>query len=249
MRHQPTWVTAFTVFVLYNLVIFTSWFAFDANYTTLTAADRIGTTLVLPLFLGALFLGATLSVLGWWRPVFSEKNRAAPRWALWVIIAITGTFIVLNLAGADWDQISSAHLAFLILAGVLVGFNEEALTRGILVVGARGSSFSETFVWLFSSLLFGLMHLPNNLFGLPLFAACAQVGFAFLAGSGFYVLRRISGTILVPMMVHGAWDFATFSKGASGAEGSALIPVFQFATYIVSIALVVLVLRRDGQKL
>ncbi|WP_068111068.1 CPBP family intramembrane glutamic endopeptidase [Tropicimonas marinistellae] len=245
MKIKPRLATAAIVYVIYTLVIFGTWFATDANYLTLTDPDRIATTTVLPLFFGAIFLAATLSYLGWWRPVMTEDRRGGPGWTLWGILVVTGGFILLNLTAADWSQIAATHLTFLFLAAILVGFNEEALTRGVLVVGGRGSTQSETLVWFVSSLLFGLMHLPNALFGLPPFAAVAQVGFAFLAGSGFYLLRRLSGTILLPMFVHAAWDFSTFSKAASGAEGSSLITLFQFGTYIVSIILVILVLRRD----
>lgn len=247
MKVNPSWGTAGLAFVLYNLVIFGTWFATDANYLTLTAPDRIAKTTVLPLFLGAVFLVAALSRLGWWRPVMREDRRGGPGWTLWGVLAVTGAFIVLNLIAADWSQITATHFLFLFLAAILVGFNEEALTRGILVVGGRGATRSETAVWFVSSLLFGLMHLPNALFGLPLSAAAAQVGFAFLAGCGLYLLRRVSGTILLPMAVHAAWDFSTFSKGASGAEGTSLITLFQFGTYILSILLVILVLRRDGK--
>lgn len=245
MKLNPTWTVAFFIYILYLVVIFATWYVTGADYLKLTGADTIASYSVLPLFLGAVFLVFVLSYLGWWREVMTEDRKGGPGWALWVVLAVTGGFILLNVFGADWTRITATHLMFLVLAAILVGFNEEALTRGILVVGARGSKWSESLVWLFSSLAFGLLHLPNALFGLPLVAAIAQVGFAFLAGSGLYVLRRVSGSLLVPIAVHGAWDFATFSKGASGAEGSSAIQMFQFGTYIVSIILAIIVLRRD----
>ncbi len=153
---------------------------------------------------GALFLFAALRYLGWWGPVMREKTHGAPKWTMWIILLVVAGFIGINLVTTTWSAITVLLLA----AGILVGFNEEALTRGILVVGWRGTTQSETMVWFFSSLLFGLLHLPNALFGLPLAGAVLQVFFAFMAGTGFYILRRASGTLLVPMIVHGAWDFA-----------------------------------------
>ena len=50
---------------------------------------------------------------------------------------------------------SAVHLALLLLGTALVGFNEEALTRGVLVVAARGSTRHEAWVWLFSVVLDG----------------------------------------------------------------------------------------------
>lgn len=247
MKIKPSWGIASAIYVLYCGIMFGSWFATDADYLTLTDAEHIARTAVLPLFLGAVFLFASLTYMGWWRETISEHKRGAPNWTLWAVLAVAGGFIVLTLIAVDWGQITAMHLLFLVLASILVGFNEEVLTRGILVVGGRGATQNEVLVWFISSLLFGLLHLPNALFGLPWQIAIGQVGFAFLAGSGFYVLRRVSGTLLLPMFIHAAWDFSTFSKGASGGEGSSLITLFQFATYALSIILVILVLRRDSK--
>ena len=199
MNTKPTWRVAFVVLVIYDLVVFATWFATSANYTTLTTADNIALNIVLPLGLGAIYLFAVLSYMGWWQPVMRENTHGAPKWTMWVLLLIAAGFIGTNLWSANWSAITATHLLFLAAAGVLVGFNEEALTRGILVVGCRGSTNNEVYVWLFSSALFGLMHLPNTLFGMPFAGSVIQVFFAATAGTGFYILRRASGTLLVPM--------------------------------------------------
>ena len=244
MKVKPTWRVALIVFVVYNLVVFATWFATDADYTTMTAADNIASNIVLPLGLGAIYLFVVLSYMGWWQPVMRENTHGAPKWMMWVLLLIAAGFIGAHLTTTNWSAITATHLLLLVAAGVLVGFNEEALTRGILVVGCRGSTKNEVYVWLFSSVLFGLMHLPNTLFCLPFAGGVAQVFFAATAGTGFYILRRVSGTLLVPMAVHGLWDFATFSHGASGAPTNFAATPFQFAMYVVSIVFVVIVLRK-----
>ena len=242
-RHA--WWIGFGVYLIYNAIIYATWFAVDADYANLVPRDLIFKSVVLPLSLGAVFMFAAITWLGWWRPVMREKQRGGPGWTVWVLVLVMAGFIAVLVAHANWSAISTVHLTFLIAAGMLVGFNEESLTRGVLVVGWRGSTQSEVRVWFWTSALFGLMHLPNALFGLPLFAALAQTVFAFLAGSGFYLLRRVSGTIMIPMIMHGAWDFSTFSLQASGAELPAMGYAFQFGTYLVSIVLVIVVLRHD----
>jgi len=47
------------------------------------------------------------------------------------------------------------------------------------------------------------------------------------------------------MLLHGAWDFATFAHQASGAEVPGIRTYFQFGTYLLSIVLVIVVLRND----
>lgn len=110
-------------------------------------------------------------------------------------------FVLLGATG--WSDLAASHLALLVLAGLLVGFNEEALTRGVLIVAFRGSMRSEVSAALLAALLFGAMHLPNGFFGIGLAGGVLQALMAFLAGLGFYVLRRVSGTILLPMAMHG----------------------------------------------
>jgi len=245
MKVQPRWWIGVVVYLIYNAIIYATWAIVGADYTNLVGGDVIFQRTVLPLFLGAVFMVGTLSWLGWWHPVMTEDRRGRPGWALWVILAVMAGFILINVGTTNWSAITAVHLMLLVATGVLVGFNEESLTRGVLVVATRGSTASETLVWFWTSLLFGLLHLPNGLFGLGLVAASIQVVFAFLAGAGFYVLRRLGGTLLIPMVLHGAWDFATFSHLASGAEAPAIRTYFQFATYLVSIVLVIVVLRSD----
>jgi len=230
MSKKPSWQIAIAVYLVYNLIIYGIWMAVGSDYTDMVGPDVAFQRIFLPLAFGFVFLAGVLSWLGWWPPAMRDEDLAAPRWVGWPIILIASAFILLVLSTTNWSAIAMPHLLVLIGAGLLVGFNEEALTRGILVVGFRAGGHGEAWVWFTTSLLFGLLHLPNALFGLPLFAAVLQVGFAFVMGSGFYVLRRLSGTLAVPMVIHGLWDFATFSHQASGAGEAALKTPLQMGT-------------------
>ena len=59
---------------------------------------------------------------------------------------------------------SPATPLWLAIGTLLVGFSEELLTRGLAIVGGRGS-MHEKWVWVFSGVIFGLLHAPNALFG------------------------------------------------------------------------------------
>jgi len=248
MKVKPTWQKGVIVYLIYNAIIFGTWAAVGAEYTNLVGRDVIATSLVLPLFLGAVFLAATITWMGWWRRVMTETRLGHFGWAMWLVIAVMAGFILVNAANANWSTVTGIHLLFLIAAGILVGFNEEALTRGVLVVGWRGSTSNEVWVWVWTVSLFGLMHLPNSLFGAGFVVSLAQVVFAFLAGSGFYLIRRISGTLLIPMILHGAWDFASLTHIASGGAASPLKVPFQIGTYLFSIVLVIVVLVSERRR-
>lgn len=248
LKVQPSWRAAVVPFVIYNLIIYATWWAVGADYTKMIGADMALKSLVLPLGLGLVFVVATLSWLGWWRPVMRDEQRAAPHWAMWPIILIIAAMVLLNFSTTNWAAIAPGHLLMLAAAGVMVGFNEEAVTRGMLVVGWRSSTNKEAWIWFWTSALFGAMHIPNAFFGTGLAAGFIQAGFAFCVGCGFYVVRRLSGTILIPMVLHGLWDFSTFAQVTSGGPSPAWKVGLQFGTYgvalICSVIMLVVMHRR-----
>lgn len=108
-----------------------------------------------------------------------------------------------------------------------------------MIVGLR-SRFSEVRAWLISTLLFSALHVPNVFFGLPSVEMPLQVLLTFIFGSGMYVIRRIAGTLILPMVLHGLWDSALFLGVSTGVEPSAA----QFAVYPLAIVCAIVVLLR-----
>lgn len=241
---RSLWAAALLLYVLYNLIIFTTWAAVGADYRDLVSEPVALKRLVLPLALGAAFLIGAVSAAKAWRPVLKEAAPAEPRWALWIILAGMVGLFAADVASAQWSALSVRHLAMLVASGGLVGFNEEVVARGVLVVGLRTRTSNELWVWLGSSALFGAMHLPNALFGLPWYGGVIQAVLASLAGGALYVLRRTSGGLILPMVMHGLWDFTSFAAQASHGY-SPVSALFQFGSYALGIVGVVAVLRRD----
>lgn len=68
----------------------------------------------------------------------------------------------------------------------------------------------------------------------------------FIMGSGLYAIRRMSGTLLLPMLLHGLWDSSLFLKVATDAPPSYI----QFALYPLAIACVIAMVRhmRDARQ-
>ncbi|WP_226079741.1 CPBP family intramembrane glutamic endopeptidase [Mycetocola spongiae] len=172
------------------------------------------------LIVGTILLAATTTALGWWRPALLERRRSAARWPI-IAPALMAVLAVLNLMGTDWAALDAAFIGALLVL-LLVGFTEELTTRGLLLVALR-SRLGEVWVWAFSTLAFALMHLINAFSGQDVLPTLSQVGFAFLGGTLFYILRRITGTLLWAMLLHGLWDVATFA--ASHGTPSPLVGV------------------------
>ena len=103
---------------------------------------------------------------------------------------------IANLASTKWGRIDDvgSYVFWLGLGCVFVGFSEEMLTRGIAIVGARGS-MHEKWVWVFSGVIFSLLHAPNAFFGQSVGGTAFQMVFAFAVGLTYYVTRRIAGTL------------------------------------------------------
>jgi membrane protease YdiL (CAAX protease family) len=174
--------------------------------------------IVVPLAVGTVVLAVVTSLLGWWRPVLRELPDGPPRPPRWLMVVPILVFISV-LLGIDYGNLGNmggAMVMWLALGTAMVGFSEEITYRGLAVVGFRGG-YSEVKVWLFSSILFGLLHGVNIILGQSAMLTVRQVIFAFVLGSVFYAIRRISGTIIVAMVIHALWDFGTFTKVAGKA--------------------------------
>ena len=243
---RPSVTAGVIVYLGYLAVFFTTWIVNGVDYNRI--GENAQTTKLwyaLPTLFGCTFLVIAISVLGWWRRVMIDESKTGPGW-IWVLPAAVAGIIVWNFLTLRTENLSSELLGWSLLGAVGVGFGEEMITRGSLVTGLR-SRFSENKVWLISTLLFSALHVPNACFGLPLEAMPVQVVLTFIMGSGFYIMRRMSGTLLLPMILHGLWDSSIFLHEATQSPQSHL----QFAVYplaIVCVVAVVLRTRRAGVR-
>lgn len=247
MRVRPGWLVAVAVFLAYDFLTFAIWRVVGADYTDLVSEHVVLRRLVLPLAIGAMFTASVVTALGWWRPAMSERVRATPRGTLWAMLAGLALLFTSQAATIQWHGFTGRHLGMLAAAGVLVGFNEELVARGVLVTGLRAGGRPEKWVWFWSLLLFGGMHVANAFAGLAWYAALVQGVFAFLTGTGFYVLRRASGTLLLPMAAHAVWDFLSF--GLEAGDASPAVPLMLLpVTFVISLVAVAAILRQDAPR-
>ncbi len=170
--------------------------------------------IVIPIGAGALFLAAVTTWLGWWRPALFETRRAGAPWML-VVPGFALLAALIGIATFDWDSPRTDVLALLAVGVLLVGFSEELLTRGLLIVGLR-PALKEPMVWFVTSLLFGPMHGLNIIIGQAVGTTLQQIVSAFVFGTVFYVTRRVTGTLIVCMLLHAVWDFASIGNDATG---------------------------------
>lgn len=242
-RVKPSIAIGLAVYAGYLAIFYTTWAINDVDY------EHIGETTesaklhyAMPTLLGCVFLVIVVTALGWWRPALFDRTRSGPRWA-WIGPIAMGLVAIAGFGFIKSDQASTELVMWSILGGIGVGFGEEMITRGTLLVGLR-SRYTEGRVWLWSTLLFSALHIPNVLFGLSPSGMPSQLVLTFIFGSVLYATRRLSGTLLLPMLLHGLWDGSVFLPRATGAAVNPL-PVL---VYPLAIVVAYVVVRRNWKE-
>lgn len=198
-------------------------------------------TMILPLGITLVFTFVVVSYLKWWQPVMRD-DKPVRRW-VWIVPAL---LVVAILLATDYGALADKGALFvvaLLIATQIVGWGEEGMFRGIGVVMLRKHGLTEGRVALFSSLIFGAVHLTNGLTHGA--SAIPQAIIVSFAGYFFYLTRRVSGRNALNSVLHGLFDFSLLTGVALVAD-----PTFYpgtlaaFALYPV-LAIILLVKRRS----
>lgn len=236
LRVRPRVRLGLLLFVAYLAVFYAIWIVNGIDYARVgESGETLRAWYVEPLAGGLVVVLITVSVLGWWRPTLVERRRL-PAAGL-VVPALMAAVAILNLVFGEFSRVTGSMWVLLIVGSVLVGFNEEVIARGQLMTALR-SRFGETGVWFLSTLLFSLLHLPNAFFGIGALAIL-QVVIQFGLGSVYYLAFRASGSLVPAIVLHGLWDFSTFSSSLPYAGLAA--PVLAIAGVVA----VLVLLRRE----
>jgi len=219
MRVRPTVWIGFAVVAMYLAIVVVIQKSSGIAYTDFgDSSANLWRAPVLSAAVGSVALVILTTWLGWWRPALRERRRTKARWTiiapLFTAIAVAG-----NVATTTWSALSLEFVVGAVALGVFVGFAEELATRGALLVGLR-SSTAEVWVALVTALCFGLIHGANIFLGQSVADTVPQIVQAGLQGLAFYILRRVTGTLIWAMVLHGSWDFSLFVQDAAGNDGA-----------------------------
>lgn len=193
---------------------------------------------LIPIGASIVFAAAVVTWLGWWGEVLHYRAPVR-RWVRWVPASMLAVALLGLNYGHLGDQ-SASLVVCLLLLGLFVGVGEELMFRGIGVQVFRRAGLTEGKVALFSSLVFGLVHLSNAIGAGA--QAILQALIVSTSGYFFYLCLRVGGVILLPVLVHGLWDTSLFSNlvgdEPQASPGMALIIVLQ------AVLIIVLLVRR-----
>jgi membrane protease YdiL (CAAX protease family) len=179
-------------------------------------SDAVSRGLGWPFLLAALFL-LTLVVWQQWRDVGLNTLPAGRSLVLtWLpmlyIVAGLGLAVALGLPPvAVW--------LWVLFNTFLVGLSEELMFRGVLLQAFRHTVSIWPAVGL-TTLAFGAIHTLNVFLTGDLRTASIQSVAAALSGLLFLALRLRTGSLWPCIVVHGLWDFATFTVAVSRGGGA-----------------------------
>jgi membrane protease YdiL (CAAX protease family) len=204
----------------------------------LSSVGSVFFQLTLALIVGAVVLVLFTSYMGWNADLFG-RQRVYRSWWMWIAPVVVGLPILFRVLSIDWGRHGVDVVALVFATGLLIGFCEELLTRGIGVKMLRDAGHSEWAVAALSSLVFALLH-ANNLFSGQ---AVSTVGFTiiytFAFGVLMYLTMRVTGFLIAAIVMHALTDPTTIlatggiDEITSDASGSGLVALVGVSTFLL----------------
>ena len=193
------------------------------------AAENLASSVLAVLFL----IGYTRWFSPDFKGVFKTSHLATGLAFIWLAFALKlfGSYIVGVAGSGFYFKPTVTALAMAIAAG----FYEETIFRGVTVpIGMRyfKSEKRVGILVLISALVFGLMHIGNIANGASIQMGIAQGIATTFAGIFFIAVYLRTGNILIPIFMHGLYDYMCFVTDPTLENGimandiamSALVP-------------------------
>lgn len=223
--HESTWVAFWNRGGLWRAVLFAAVYlalylgagwvsgqlfgdSVDADNVFATP-QSVFVALALPLVVGSILLAAFVYSVGWFRPLFA-RQPVGGRWWMWIAPVAIVAAIVLRFLGIPYGDYGVSVVLVTLATGLLIGFAEEILTRGIVVKMMRDAGHGEWIVMVVSSLIFALLHSANILSGMSFLTVAFTVVYTFGFGICMYLTLRVTGNLIWPMLVHAMYDPTLF---------------------------------------
>ena len=242
-RIEPSATVGIAVAIGYTFVFYGLMIALGPSYSDLVkTAGGVWKGAVIPLAAGSIYLIAVLAFLRW-DGVFRDPRRFSMTRLMWAPPILMAVAALIRLPAIPFADLPGDQVLAIICAGILVGFAEETMFRGILLRALRTAGRPEARVIVISSGLFGLFHLSNWAAGAPLGGTLIQVVIASCSGAILYMARRGTGLLIAGMALHGFWDASTFLAGARDGVNGPLI-VIPMVLLVVAAVIVLIAVRR-----
>ncbi|HQR25504.1 MAG TPA: CPBP family intramembrane metalloprotease [Nocardioides sp.] len=228
---------------------------FDPGYgddDLLSSVGAVFFQLTVGLIVGAVILVTLTTAMGWNAEIFG-RQPIYRSWWMWIAPVLVATPILLRVLDIDWGGPALSVVLLVLASGLMIGFVEELLYRGIAVKMLRAVGHGEWTVAALSSLLFGLSHSINVFSGQGLKTVLPTVGYTVAFGVMMYLSMRAIGFIAGAMILHGLTDPTGFlatggidKLPSAGEDASSLATLVGFATILLVLTAYVLLIFIRG---
>ncbi|KAF0844846.1 hypothetical protein FNL39_11078 [Nocardia caishijiensis] len=200
--------------------------------------------MIIPLGAALIFTYAVIASLGWLRPVLRD-DRPTRSWVrvvpIMLLVAIGGGISYTALAEKGW-----LFVVVLLIATQFVGWGEEGMFRGVGVVMLRDHGLTEGRVALWSSVIFGAVHLANGITHGA--SAIFQAVIVSVAGYFFYLTRRVTRGNVANSVIHGLFDFSLLT-GTAILVDQTFYPGTLLPMLVYPLLAIILLVRRHSIEL
>ena len=228
----------------------------ESEADLLSSVSAVFFQITIGLLVGAVVLIAFVAYTGWGREIFGRQT-VYRSWWMWIAPVVVALPILFRVLGIDWGGRPLEIVLLVLASGLLIGFVEELLYRGIAVTMLRGGGHREWSVAVLSSLLFASSHSVNLFSGQELRTVGATIAYTFPFGVLMYLSMRVTRFIVVAMVLHGLTDPTTILAsggidkvgGTEGTTGVALYGVLTtFLLMAVGFLLVLFIRGKAGAE-
>lgn len=179
-----------------------------AEQPVLSSVSTVFIQLTLGLIVGAAILIATITYMGWTKQLFARQTIYRSWW-MWLGPIVVAIPIVLRVLGIDWGRNAVPVVLLVMVTGLMIGFVEELMYRGIGVKMLRDGGHGEFAVAALTSLFFAISHSVNLLMGQSIASVGPTVAYTFAFGVLMYLTLRSVGFLVAAMIMHGLTDPTT----------------------------------------
>lgn len=180
----------------------------EAEGELLDSLSNVFFTLTFALIVGGVLLTALTAYMGWTKEIYG-RQPVYRSWWMWLGPVIAAVPIVLRVLSIDWGGPALSVVLLVLATGLMIGYVEELLFRGIAVKMLRAGGHREFAVAVVSSLLFAVSHSLNAFFGQDLRTVGTTVLYTFAFGALMYLTMRSFRFIIAAMILHGLTDPTT----------------------------------------
>jgi membrane protease YdiL (CAAX protease family) len=186
----------------------------------LSTPESIFFAYALPILIAGVLLFLFVASVGWTKEIFGRQPLQGKAW-MWLAVVLVLIPNILRFTATSWSSYSVTLVLAMLFTGLCIGFAEELITRGVAVNLLRRGGHTERVAMVVSSALFALMHSVNIFTGQSPLAVGVTVVYTFGFGAMMYLAMRLTGSIIVPILLHASTDPSTFlATGAIDAHGA-----------------------------